>query len=328
MRLLPSGVRLVAETFNVGDTARLRDVIGGYMTDLGTADPRVVVVNADLMGTCRNRDFCETYPDRAFNVGIAEQDMVSFAAGLAHEGFIPYAFSMAPFVTMRACEQVRTDVAYAGVPVRLMGTYAGFSGGISGATHWALEDCAIMGSMGGMTVWEASDPNQAMRMLDASLDFSGPLYIRSGVEPVSTIYGSDYEFAPGKASVVREGSDAAIICSGVVSSYAAAASDILRKKEVSVRVVDMHCVKPIDTEAVADAAETGHVLVAQDHNIVGGLGYSVGTTLALAGLGVDFKILGAPDEFVPMAHAQYLYHKYGYDIDGLVSAVSAMLGLK
>ena len=138
----------------------LRNVIGEYMTHLGDVNERVVVVNADLSGTCRNKNFVNKYPNRSFNTGIAEQNMVSFGAGLACEGFVPYVFSMAPFLTMRACEQCRTDVAYGNRNVRMIGVYAGVSGGISGATHWAIEDCGIMTSIPNIAVFEVSDANQ------------------------------------------------------------------------------------------------------------------------------------------------------------------------
>lgn len=296
----------------------LRNEIGNYMTTLGMKEKRVVVVNADLMGTCRNKTFVENFPKRAFNVGIAEQNMVSFSAGLAHEGFIPYVFSMAPFLSMRACEQCRTDVAYGNLNVRLVGTYAGYSGGISGATHWALEDCAIMGSMPGMTVLEPSDPIQAKKMLEQTLEFNGPVYIRSGVEPVQKIYDEDYKYEIGKASIVCEGDDGAFICSGVVVQFAVLAAKRMKEKYgKKIRVVDMHTIKPIDKEAVIEAAKTGRIIVAQDHNVVGGLGYYAAAVLAEAGIGVKFKILGCKDKFIPMAHADYLYHQNEYDVAGL-----------
>ena len=162
-------------TQSFGDMVAVRDVAGKYISKLGEKSDKVVVVNADLSGTSRNKGFCEEFPDRSFNVGIAEQNMVSFAAGLAHEGFIPYAFTMAPFISMRACEQCRTDVAYERLNVRLIGNYAGYSSGVSGATHCALEDCAIMGSMAGMTVLEPGDPYQICKMLEASLTWDGPI---------------------------------------------------------------------------------------------------------------------------------------------------------
>ena len=307
----------------------LRNVIGEYMAELGKKNDKVVVVNADLMGTCRNKVFVEDFPNRSFNVGIAEQNMVSFAAGLAHEGFIPYAFTMAPFMSMRACEQVRTDVAYARLPVRLMATYAGLSGGISGATHWAVEDCAIMTGIPEMTVVEVCDENQAKVVLDFSLGYDNPLYIRSSVEPVRNVYPSDYKFELGKASALKEGTDGTFICSGVVVQYALEAAKIIEEKYGKhIQVIDMATIKPLDKNAVIEASKTKNIIVAQDHNIIGGLGSAVATVLAEEGLGVKFKIMGLTDKFVEMAHAPYLYHKFEYDTEGLVENMMQFFSIK
>lgn len=299
----------------------LRNIIGQYMVELGQND-KVTLVNADLMGTCRNNLFVQKYPERSFNVGIAEQNMISFSAGLANEGFIPYAFSMAPFISMRACEQCRTDVAYGRLNVRLMATYAGCSGGISGVTHWGIEDCAIMCGIPGITVIEISDAVQAKKILKLSVDYKGPMYIRSGIEPVAEIYSEDYKFEVGKASTIVEGEDGAFICSGIVVQYAIKASESIKEKYgKSIKVVDMFTIKPIDRNAIINAAKTGKIIVAQDHNIIGGLGSAVATVLAEEGLSIKFKIVGIPDDFYPMAHSGFLYHKFGYDTDGLENAM-------
>ncbi len=308
------------------DTVFLRNVMGAYMAELGEKSDKVVVVNADLMGTCRNGGFVQKYPERAYNVGIAEQNLVSFAAGLAHEGFMPFAFSMSPFLTMRACEQCRTDVAYGNLNVRLIGTYAGVSGGISGATHWSLEDCAIMTAMPGMTVLEPSDGVQARKMLDATLAYDGPIYIRSSVEPTCEIYGEDTLYEIGKASIPMLGEDGAFICSGITVKYALrAAKRILEKTGKRIRVVDMHTIKPLDRQAVIDAAATGRIVVAQDHSVIGGLGYAVANVLAQERIAVPFANLGYPDHFVSMAHAPYLYHEFGYDDEGLEASMMALM---
>ncbi len=304
----------------------LRDVIGQYMTTLGEMDEQVVVVNADLAGTCRNRAFVEAFPERSFNVGIAEQNLVSFAAGLAHEGFMPFAFTMAPFMSMRACEQCRTDVAYANLNVRLMATYAGVSGGISGPTHWSLEDCGIMSSIPNMTILEPCDPIQARAMLRECLKFEGPLYFRSSVEPVCNIFDEEYKYQIGKADTILDGDDATIICSGVTVQYAVkVAINILKNTGRKVKILNIHTIKPIDEEAVIEAAKTGVVVVAQDHNIFGGLGTMVAKCIAENGLSVKFKILGVPDEFSIMTHAPYLYHKYGIDTAGIEETVIKMM---
>lgn len=303
----------------------LRDVIGEYIQTLGDLNPKVMVVNADLMGTCRNRSFVEKYSERAFNVGIAEQNMVSFAAGLAHEGFMPFAFSMAPFISMRACEQCRTDVAYENLNVRLIATYAGCSGGISGVTHWSMEDCAIMGSIPNMVVLEPSDPFQAQQLLKETLSYDGPIYMRSSVEPVPRIY-DDESFEIGKATVVREGNDGAFICSGVVVKYALQAAErIACQMNKQIRVVDMHTIKPIDRDAVIDAATTGCIVAAQDHGVIGGLGQSVALILLEEGMAPKFKNIGIPNKFFAMAHAPYLYHQFGYDTDGLYEAMRTLI---
>ncbi|MCR4955795.1 MAG: transketolase family protein [Lachnospiraceae bacterium] len=298
----------------------LRNVIGEYMTTLGEKNENVVIVNADLAGTCRNTSFVEKYPDRAFNVGIAEQNMVSFAAGLSVEGFIPYAFSMAPFLTMRALEQCRTDVAYGNRNVKLMGVYAGVTGGISGATHWAVEDCGIMTSVPGMSVFEVSDAILARKLMDYTLEKEGPTYIRIGVEPTENIYNEDISVCTGGSVLAKDGEDGMILCSGVVVQYALEAAKRLRENYgKQIGVVDMYSIKPIDETAIEKAAATGHILVAQDHVEHGGLGMQVANVLVKKGLQTRFSYVGLPDRFVPMAHAPYLYHEFHLDGEGLAA---------
>ena len=304
----------------------IRDVIGGYMTELGKKSQKVLVVNADPMGASRNRGFVEAYPERTYDVSIAEQNLVGFSAGLAREGFLPYAFSMAPFISMRACEQCRTDVAYGNLNVRLVGTYSGVSGGISGATHWGTEDCAILCTMPNMTVLEPSDPVQARKMLDATLTHEGPVYIRCSVEPAVSFYEETDDYRIGKATTLRQGDDGAFLVSGILVKYAwQAAENIEAATGKKIRVVDMHTIKPIDRESVISAAKTGRLLAVQDHSVIGGLGYAVAAVLAEEGIAAKFRILGIPDRFFAMAHAPYLYHQFGYDAEGLEKAMLQLL---
>lgn len=304
----------------------LRNVIGEYMTHLGEINERVVVVNADLSGTCRNKDFVNKYPNRSFNTGIAEQNMVSFGAGLACEGFVPYVFSMAPFLTMRACEQCRTDVAYGNRNVRMIGVYAGVSGGVSGATHWAIEDCGIMTSIPNIAVFEVSDANQTKRLLDFSLEYDGPMYIRCTVEPTLNIYPETISIKKGGAHTIIDGDDGAFLCSGVTVQYAIEASKLISEEiGKKIRVVDMYSIKPVDKEAVISATKTGNVIVVQDHNVYGGLGTIVATVVAEEGLTTKLKIVGVKDNFVAMAHAGYLYRQFGMDGEGLRNSMLEML---
>lgn len=296
----------------------VREVMGNYMVNLAAQDERVVAVSADLYRSCRMEKFMELYPDRMYNTGIAEQNMVGFAAGLCREGFKPYCFSMASFVSMRACEQCRTDIAYANAQAVLVGVYAGVSGGLSGATHWSIEDCAIFSAFPNMTVLEPSDGVQVQKMLRATLDYPGPVYIRVSVVPSVDIYPEDYEYEIGKASMPRSGDDGAILCSGVLVQYALeAAEEIAGETGKQVRVVDMHTIKPVDVQAIRAAAATGAVLAAQDHNVIGGLGYQVAAVIAQEGLHTKFAMAGIQDEFVPMARPDYLYARFGIDKNGL-----------
>ncbi len=310
----------------MGEKLFLRDAIGEAMLSFGERNDKVVAVSADVMASCRVASFFGNFPERSFNTGIAEQEMISFSAGLAREGFIVYAFTMGPFMSMRACEQVRTDVAYNNLNVRMVSTYSGVSGGISGATHWALEDCAIMNGIPGMTILEPCDYNQTLKMMETTLDYTGAVYIRVSIEPVRKLYDERYTYQIGKANCLMDGDQGAFICSGVTVQYAVEAATLLRKKDgIYVKVIDMHTVKPIDRESVMQAAKTKNIIVAQDHNIYGGLGQNVAAVLAEEGIGINFKSIGIPDRFVAMAHAPYLYHEFGYDPDGLYKAMRDMI---
>lgn len=295
----------------------IRDSVGEAIVQLGITNPKVVVINADLSGTCRTKHFADTFPERCFNVGVAEQNMVSFAAGLAHEGFIPYVFSMAPFLSMRACEQVRTDVAYANLNVKFIATYAGVSGGISGATHWSIEDVAIMSAIPNMTVCEPSDWNNAYNMLISICDINGPVYMRCSVLPVEPIIvGNKDDYM--KSRIIKSGQDGMFICSGIVVEYAFhAAQELHSENGLNIGVIDMRTTKPLDCAAVDLAVTTKHVVVAQDHNVIGGLGSIVGTYIAAHNANTKFAVCGVNDIFTPMAHAEYLYKKFGYDKSGL-----------
>lgn len=296
------------------------------MTRLGEINDKVVVVNADLMRSSRMQEFAARFPERSFNVGIAEQEMVSFAAGLAREGFIPYCFTFATFMSMRACEQVRSDVCYNGLPVRFVGNNAGYSAGTMGATHCALEDVGIITSMGNISVVEPGDPLQMAKILEASLTWDGPLYIRMGREAQTPLYNEDYPFEIGKAIEVKPGNDGAFICSGAIVHFALEAANLLKEKDgYDIRVIDMHTIKPLDIDAVISAGRTGHVIAAQDANIIGGLGQLAASVLMENGVSCKYKILGCPDHYVPIATAEYLYHQNGYDVQGLYDNMKTLI---
>lgn len=296
-----------------------RMMTGKILVELAGNDKRIVCVNADLSKTANVDDFGTAFPGRSFDVGIAEQNMAAFAAGLAHEGFIPFINSMATFLSMRACEQIRTDGCYGNVPLRIIGLYSGYSGALMGATHCATEDVAILGSMGGMTVLEPSDSFMYRKMIEQTMDLKSPVYFRHGERtPFAHIYGGEFDYEVGKAMIAHEGDDGAFICSGITVHFALEAARRLKEElGVHIRVVDMHTIKPLDADAVISAARTGRLIAAQDHSVIGGLGYHVASVIAQAGISCRFKILGAQDRYVPLATSSYLYRLNGYDAEGL-----------
>ena len=307
----------------------LRNAVGETMVELAKEEENIVAVSADVFGSCRMASFVSQYPQRSFNVGIAEQEMISFAAGLAKEGFIPYAFTFGPFMSMRACEQIRDDVAYNRLRVRFISTYSGLSGGVSGVTHWTMEDCAIMRGIPEIVILEPCDCKQLFSMLEASIDYEGPIYFRISIEPVTEVYADNYQYVFGKANTIVEGSDGAFICSGITVKYAIEASNRIRKDFGKlIKVIDMQSIKPIDELAVVQAGQTGNVIVAQDHNIIGGLGDSVAQVLIKNKIKTNYEVKGSPDKFEVMGHAPWLYHKYGFDADGLYKSMLEMLGIR
>jgi len=292
---------------------------------VGENNPQIVVVNADICVTSCSKEFVKRFPERSFEVGIAEQNLVSFAAGLAHEGFVPYAFTRTVFMSMRACEQVRTDVCYGKVPVRLVAQGAGYSSGTSGATHCSLEDVAIMTSIGGLTVLEPSDVHMLALMLSTTADHPGPVYIRYGGMTSKESF-RDEDFRLGKALIRREGDDGAFIVSGNTVGFAMEAAQQLKQDlGANVRVVDIHTLKPIDVDAVLGAGKTGCVVAAQDHNKTGGLGSLCASVILEAGMSCKFTVRGCPDRFVPLATPAFLYKENGYDAHGLYEAMKALL---
>jgi len=315
-------------TFNVLDVDRFatREMYGKVLAEIGQRNPDIVVLTADLMRSNKTGDFAKVVPERFFNFGIAEQNMMAAAAGLAANGKIPYVSTYAAFASMRCCEQVRTDIAYPKLKVRIVSSHSGLSMGNGGTTHHATEDIAIMRSMANMTVVVPADANECAKAVIESVDYPGPIYMRvgRGAEPI--VYKTDYEFKIGRAVTVRDGRDVAVIACGIAVMAAVKAARKLETEGVGVRVIDMHTIKPLDTEAVLKAArETGRILTVEEHNIIGGLGGAVAETIAEAGLGVRFRRLGLPDIYSTIGQPDDLYQRYGLDQDGVYKAVKELL---
>lgn len=303
-------------------------VAGEELADLADTNDRIVVLTADLANANRTIDFASRHPGRFFNMGVAEQNMISVAAGLASAGLLPYAATFAAYLALLGCEQIRTDCAYTGVPVRLLAHHSGMSLGFYGTSHHSLEDLAIMRSIAELTVVCAADAGQLRAILRASLAHPGPMYIRLGRGRDPQVYPSPPDdFQIGRAARLREGSDITLIATGSQVHPSLAAADALQATGISARVVDMHTIHPLDTaEVVAAAQDTGAVLTVEEHNITGGLGSAVAETLADAGVAAPrFRRLGVPDEHVLLGPPAALYAHYQLDAAGVASVASHLL---
>jgi transketolase len=301
-------------------------VAGEELADLAESDTRIVVMTADLGSANRLIDFKHRHPDRFFNMGIAEKNMITAGAGMASTGLIPFVGTFASFASLLGYEQIRTDCAYPGMPVRILAHHSGMSLGYYGSSHHALEDLAAMRAVADLTVACAADGNQLRAMLRASLDVKGALYLRLGRGRDPEVYATvpeDFEF--GRATTLREGDDATIIATGSQVHAALGAAELLLERGLSTRVVDMHTIKPLDVAAVVAAAtQTGAVITVEEHNIIGGLGGAVAEVLADHRLAVPFLRHGVNDEYVLIGPPAALYAHYRLDAAGVAGVVAEL----
>ena len=315
-------------TLNFGDLVlSSRTIVGDTLHEIGLKDQRVWVLTPDT-GAALSA-FKKDCADRYVDVGIAEQNVVGVSAGLALEGNIPFIMGMIPFMTMRACEQVRTDVCYQNLPVRFIGTGGGLTS-MGGSTHNAMEDISIMKSMVNMTVFSVGDPNMVRDVIYASLDYPGPMYIRlaQGKEDKVIYEPGSVKFEIGKGLVAREGSDVTVFAHGEMVFQALEAAAIAEREGISVRVVDMVSIKPLDEELTRRCVEeTGRVVVLEDHLMTGGLGSTISDYLMDNGVYPKaFRRLGIPQVFAGFGSGEELRAKYGYDTAATVNAIRAVCG--
>ena len=307
-----------------------RAAYGKALAALGEAYPDLVVLDADLSGSTMTKDFAAKYPDRFFDMGIAEGNMAGVAAGLAACGKKPFINSFAMFSAGRAWEQVRNSIAYPGLNVKVIGSHGGLSVGEDGATHQCVEDYAIMRAIPGMLVLSPCDGPEMELAVKALLEYEGPAYMRLGrlaVESVTdTIPG--YSFEIGKGSVLKDGSDVTVIATGMMVQCACEAAEALAAEGVSVRVIDMHTIKPIDRELVLQAArETGCIVTSEEANIIGGLGSAVAEVVS-EGCPVPVVRHGVADEFGRSGKAQAVLDAYKLNASGIAEKVRYALTLK
>jgi len=306
-----------------------RDAYGEALIELGHKNPNVVVLDADLSQSTKTAGFGKEFPERFFNMGIAEQNMMGTAAGLATTGKIPFASTFAMFATGRAFEIIRNSIGYPKLNVKVCATHAGLTVGEDGASHQALEDIACMRVIPNMTVIVPADAIEAKAAIHALAENEGPAYVRLGRSGVPVINdGDNYRFEIGKGVLLKDGKDATIIATGIMVNEALEASKELETKGLSVRVINIHTIKPIDKEIIIKAAEeTKAIVTVEEHNIIGGLGSAVAEVIG-ENCPVPMKRIGTLDTFGESGKPQELLEKYGLTKENIIETVFDIIDKK
>lgn len=312
----------------MADKIATRDAYGKALLTLGAENPKVVVLDADLSKSTKTADFGKKYPTRFFNMGIAESNLLGTVAGLAAAGKIPFASTFAIFAVGRAFEQIRNSIAYPKLNVKIAATHAGITVGEDGGSHQAIEDVAIMRAVPNMVVLVPADGEETRQVVLAAADYKGPVYIRMGRLALPVLFGEDYRFEIGKANVLSEGTDVAIMANGVMVSMALEAAAELAVEGISVSVVNVASVKPLDEETIVRVAkQTKAVVTAEEHNIIGGLGSAISEVLGEKQPTPIVRV-GLKDTFGESGRPQELLEKFGLTKENLVKAVHEVLAKK
>jgi transketolase len=305
-----------------------RVAYGKSLVELAKSNQDIVVLDADLSSSTQTKFFAKEFPERFFNMGIAEANMVSTAAGLAKAGKIPFVSSFAMFATGRAWEQVRNSVAHNHANVKICATHAGLTVGEDGASHQIIEDIALMKSIPGMVVIVPADAKETEKVMQAVTAYNGPVYVRLGRSALPVLFDDKYDFQIGKANVIEKGEDLSIMACGIMVSAAVEAAKILKEKHnKSIEVINIASIKPLDTETIVNSAlKTRNIIVAEEHNIWGGLGDSVASALLEnCSEKLKFKRLGVNDSFGQSGKAEDLLIHYGLTAENLVKLSLEML---
>ncbi|MEN3041997.1 MAG: transketolase family protein [Fervidobacterium sp.] len=288
----------------------LREVYGELLFKYATEDSRIVVLNADLARSDGTLKFKELFPDRFIDVGVAEANMMGIAAGLANVGLIPITHTFTPFSTRRAFDQITISIAYADLPVKMMGTDPGVTAELNGGTHMSFEDAGIMRNLPNITIVEPADAVQFKAMFEQIIYYPKPIYVRMYRRRKEKFFEEGIEFKIGKITTLKDGKDITIICSGLMVGQAMIATQMLEKEGISVKLLNMHTLKPVDEEAIIDAAkQTGRIIVAENHSIINGWGSAVAEVLA-ENYPVVMKRIGVRDHFGEVGLTDFLLRKY------------------
>ena len=303
-----------------------RESYGNALVELGREHDDVVVLDADLAGATKTSTFKKEFPDRHFDCGIAEGNMVAVAAGIASMGMVPFASTFAMFAAGRAFEQVRNSIGYPHLNVKIGATHGGISVGEDGASHQCCEDFALMRSIPGMTVIVPADDVEARAAVKAAYEFEGPVYLRFGRSAVPVFHDEDnFKFEIGKGEVLMDGNDVAIIATGIMTCEALKAGEELREQGINARVINMSTIKPLDEELVLKAAsECGKIVTCEEHSVIGGLGEAVSSLLSEK-LPTPVRRIGVNDEFGHSGPAADLLKDFGLSSENIVETVKAWL---
>ena len=302
-----------------------RDAYSKALEEMAATDERIVAVVNDSLGSAKMKGFAAKYPGRFINVGIAEQNMVGVCAGLANGGKIPYACGAACFLTARAMEQIKIDLGYSNYNVRLVGVSSGMAYGQLGPTHHSIEDVGWLRIIPNMTIIVPADSIETQAMMRYSAVHEGPMFLRISRVPVPDLLPAGAKFELGKAVRLREGNDITLMANGILVYPALKAAEVLQRSGISARVLNMSSVKPIDREAIVDAARsTGGIVTAEEHSIYGGLGGAVAEIVAQTHP-AKMRILGVPGVFAPTGSAEFLLEHFGLTADGIRSAAVQLL---
>jgi transketolase len=305
-----------------------RDAFNEKLRELASEDLRIVAVVNDSVGSSKLNQFGKMYPVRLVNVGIAEQNMIGVGAGLANGGMIPFVCGASPFLTGRALEQIKADLAYSNQNVKLCGMSSGMAYGELGPTHHSIEDMAWLRAIANMTVIVPADPIETAQAIEVAARTLGPMFIRISRIPVPMVHDDGYQFTIGKAARLRDGGDVTLIANGVLVTQALQAADRLAAEGVQARVLNMSTVRPLDKDAVlAAAAKTGCIVTVEEHTIYGGLGGAVAEVVVTHNP-VPMRILGVPGVFAPTGSAEWLIEHFGLTAQGIADAALEVIGAK
>ena len=303
-----------------------RDSYGNALKELGAEHPDLVVLDADLAGATKTGTFQKAYPERHFDFGIAEANMICAAAGMSTTGLVPFASSFAMFAAGRAFEQVRNSIGYPHLNVKIGATHGGISVGEDGASHQCCEDFALMRSIPGMTVICPADDVEAKAAVRAAYEMEGPVYLRFGRLAVPVFHSEDYQFQIGKGEVLKDGSDVAIIANGLLVYEAVKAAEALEAEGIHAMVINMATIKPLDNDLVLEAAKKcGRVITCEEHSVIGGLGEAVCSLLSEK-LPTPVKRIGVNDEFGHSGPAAALLEQFGLTAPHIVDVAKAFCG--